>query len=253
MFEDVYRVSTKKVEVSADEVDALAKQLQIPLPLGYKEFITTFGNGDYCNNILVWTPNEVVEETKNARGAWGVSLEWLKLDYIGLTEEQLLESFLFAISENRDDIIFHPAFPNDLFVLARGDDVPYTMPQGFFDPLDWRGAQGEQQYQLTPSVRFFVPNIDRAVITFSLPIDNISLSDLIDLFISHWKDSPSEQFEFAEGIYYLFLQSIGAFIQIGVRDNLVEDLRIDYDVNFKEEVLDFVTAKFNPKNMWQHG
>lgn len=58
-----------------DEVDAVEAELNVLLPTGYKEYVTTFGRGQYCNYIRVDMPIEILtkhKEYQNFLSEYGV-------------------------------------------------------------------------------------------------------------------------------------------------------------------------------------
>ena len=87
-FDDVYLVSEKLDLPPTAELDALQGWLAAPLPRGYREYMTTLGNGTYCDEVYVLTPAEVREARDERRAYireyyeafWGESTDDLTLE-----------------------------------------------------------------------------------------------------------------------------------------------------------------------------
>jgi hypothetical protein len=58
-FESVYRVSARNSLPSVADVEAVGRELAMDLPVGYREFVTSFGRGTLCDFLVVNMPNEI--------------------------------------------------------------------------------------------------------------------------------------------------------------------------------------------------
>ncbi|MCA9069220.1 MAG: hypothetical protein KDA84_09870 [Planctomycetaceae bacterium] len=58
MFEDLYPVTTVLEPVPREEVDRLAKDYDIELPLGYREFLEQYGPGVVCDFLEIYSPEK---------------------------------------------------------------------------------------------------------------------------------------------------------------------------------------------------
>jgi len=105
-FDSVYRVSTRLSLPAAAEVDALAQELGMELPLGYREFVTTFGRGELCEVLHVYMPSEI----RTSSGSNDSERERAWLAY--KTSER--ETLARLADDYRDRDIDSPLTPDDL-------------------------------------------------------------------------------------------------------------------------------------------
>ncbi len=244
MFDEVYCVSDKKVTVLPDQIIDLVKSLEIPLPPGYLEYMTTLGKGSYCDKIIVYEPELISKEYQEARKTWDDNYFWEAGKEV-LTKEQVLNSILFAISEDGDDIIFQPDIPDKLFVLPRQDNTIYWIEGGFYNPLNWYGIGHIPQYTPQP-LKYFIPYVNREFFHFETSFATNEFSDIVNLFASHWKESVIHQYPLESNCVRFFLQTIGAKIQLLQTGNQKFRIYIDYDKDYREEVALFSNSLRKP-------
>jgi hypothetical protein len=60
-FESVYRVSDRISAPAEADVDRLARRLGVELPVGYREYVTTFGPGTLSDFLIVKMPAEITD------------------------------------------------------------------------------------------------------------------------------------------------------------------------------------------------
>lgn len=134
--------------------------------------MTTFGVGTYSGLINFFHPNDIPMQTKRSREIWAQHSDffWPQSDSV-LPMDLALQSVVLATTLDGDEIIFCPpaqgrpiavglshwrsVTANGLFVLPRHDEVIYTMPRGFDDPLVWDGAASNEPE--THDFRYFEP------------------------------------------------------------------------------------------------
>jgi hypothetical protein len=134
MFQSVYRVSTTGPTVPAQDVDALARELGLPLPAGYREYLMELGRGELCDFLRVRAPREVLRslnQDRESRHAWAELLREGLCESDALTDEDVAEAIVFATSAEGDDYFCCPRFGPELFELPRHDDVIASVPDGF--------------------------------------------------------------------------------------------------------------------------
>ena len=142
------------------EVDALEANLDASMPVGYKEYVTTLGFGDYCNYIRIDMPARILSGYEEYRRFLREYWFWEMGDI--LPKERALESIKIGDTIDGDVIIFHPSRSDELFVLPRHDDMLYRIGSNLYEAIDWlcvsrhnphSGSVGE-----THDRRYFVPD-----------------------------------------------------------------------------------------------
>jgi hypothetical protein len=122
--------------VAAEALDGIEHTIGCRLPTDYRAVMTTFGVGTYCGFINFSHPDQIPVQTKRSREIWAEHSEffWPQSDLV-LPIDRALESFVLATTLDGDEIVFCPPAQDRLFVLPRHDEIIYTMPLGFSDPL----------------------------------------------------------------------------------------------------------------------
>lgn len=162
------------LDVIAEEVlDGVEHTLGCRLPTDYRAVMTTFGVGTYSGLINFFHPNDIPMQTKRSREIWTQHSDffWPQSDSV-LPMDLALQSVVLSTTLDGDEIVFCPpaqgrpiaiglsywrsVTANGLFVLPRHDEVIYTMPCGFDDPLVWDGAPAGNEPE-TRHFRYFVP------------------------------------------------------------------------------------------------
>jgi len=144
---------------TSNEVDVVEAKLNTSFPLGYKEYVTTFGLGEYCNYIRVEMPSKILSEHEEHQQFLDKYWFWELGEEI-LSKEKAKESIEIASTVDGDVIIFHPTNSSELFVLPRHDDMLYRIGSNLYEAIDWlcvgrnsdTGGVGETHEQ-----RYFVP------------------------------------------------------------------------------------------------
>ena len=161
-FRDIYFASDKLDPVPSGEVAAfegwLRERFGLPLPPGYREYVTRLGVGTYCDLIQVHPPADVMGEFEPIGKLWGTHFFWEAGRGV-LSEDQVERSFAVATSVDGDEIVCCPGRPGELFVLPRHDDHIYRMPAGLLDPLAWDGFSSVARREPPPFL-YFEPDRD---------------------------------------------------------------------------------------------
>ena len=142
-----------------EEVDFLESELG-EFPVGYRDYVTTLGRGEYCSYIRVNMPREVLDGYAEYQKFideywfWEMSEETIPKDYA-------LSSVYFASTIDGDAIFFHPDAIDEIFVLPRNDDKGHIIGTNLYEAIDWlcvsrhdtkSGSIGEEHVE-----RYFVP------------------------------------------------------------------------------------------------
>lgn len=211
MFEDVYLVDDELSLASHEAVTSLEDRLGFALPAGYREFVTRFGNGAYCNQLYVLMPEEVEECTRNLERSLSEFFFWDKATHI-LSRSQVAKSIQLGHSLDGDEVIFNPDTEYGLYVLPSHDDTIYWMPQLFRDPLDWRAEWGNPLSGF--EFRYFEPEHGRehaSLLTTRTDLQESQIASAINTSLS-----PGEEVRQLVGDFFrvLFHRPVGSRVQI---------------------------------------
>jgi SMI1 / KNR4 family (SUKH-1) len=141
----VKRLKGKLVLASTAEVDALESKLKCRMPDGYREYITTLGEGflggTYVRVYPPWRitgPVDSVDEwRKRIRQYWF----WDKGKKV-LTKAQALESIIFGDTYDGDELVFLSADPDWIYVLPRNNENIFKIGPGLSKAIDWLCSSG---------------------------------------------------------------------------------------------------------------
>jgi len=143
-----------------EEVDSAETELGCNLPAGYRDYVTTFGLGEYCSYIRIDMPSALLSEYKNYQRFLDEYWFW-DLGKGILTKQRAIESIKFGGTDIGDTLIFHPTNPGEIFVLPRQDDMLYKIGTDLYEVIDWlctdhsypTGFVGEEH-----RLQYFVPH-----------------------------------------------------------------------------------------------
>lgn len=119
-----------------EDVDRLENVLDIRFPDGYREFVTTLGQGDYCNFIRVDLPKTIEQEWRSRQEFLNEYFFWEMGEEI-LSKEKVIESIQIAGTIDGDVMIFHPSNREMIYVLPRNDDMLYEIGSNLYEAIDW--------------------------------------------------------------------------------------------------------------------
>jgi hypothetical protein len=117
------------------EVDAAEAHLGIRFPVGYREYVTRFGEGVLGGSyIRIYPPRRILTGMNNvAEWRQWIDEYWFWDDGRDvLTKAQVLESVIIGDTLDGDELIVHPSKPERIYVLPRhsediliaGDGLP---------------------------------------------------------------------------------------------------------------------------------
>jgi hypothetical protein len=134
-FADLYPVSTRLEPVAKTDVDRLAAEHGLELPVGYAEFVQRFGPGTVCDYLVVRAP----EGGRAWRAAYADSLlcedlyegsreEWSAL---GVTFDQFRGGLSLLDTDQTPDYLSVPGHGPAVFEVIRGDvrALPGGLPE----------------------------------------------------------------------------------------------------------------------------
>jgi hypothetical protein len=217
IFDDVILISSRIQAVPVAEVEALEQHLGFALPDGYRDFITRFGEGDYCDLFRIYPPVRIREEYASYRDAWegwyyeyeGVNHWFFEGSEHILSEAQLQACIIIGDSFDGDEIVYYPPQPDKLFVLPRHDQRIYTLKADFSDLHIWIGEK--------PRLKLFTPWHNRAHLDFRSNIFSLDQATCLAKFRQRWGDHfimlDDESDAWSWNLIF-FLPAIGGRVQI---------------------------------------
>ncbi len=126
--------------ISAEEVKAFEEEFWVKFPKGYLEYITNFGEGVLAETIRIYPPRRIKEELPVWRQRIKDYWFWNEEPRL-LPKERALEAIVLGDTLNGDELIFHPSFPEKIFILPHedesvilaGDNLPDVIQEIFDD------------------------------------------------------------------------------------------------------------------------
>jgi hypothetical protein len=127
------------------QVDALEAKLWVAFPAGYREYVTTLGEGTLGGAFVrVYPPWRIEAELAEWRQRVAKYWFWDKGKKL-LPKERGVECVVVADTANGDELVFHPARPG-LFLLPRDEEKVYALGPDLLAAVEWMCSSGK----LTP-------------------------------------------------------------------------------------------------------
>jgi hypothetical protein len=118
-------------------VSDVEARLNITFPLGYREFITTLGQGFFCESyIRVYPPRRILKEYRDFQKRWAEYWFWDDGRDV-LSKAKALQAIIIADTMEGDELIFCPDEPERLYVLPRNKDTIFQVGTTLFEALEW--------------------------------------------------------------------------------------------------------------------
>lgn len=216
-FDDVHLVTPKRSTAAPGQVGDAERLLGTRFPAGYADFVTRFGEGTYSGFVRVYPPGRIAAEHRDEfQQRWGEYFLWEEGHDV-LPRERVLESIIVADTLQGDELIFHPADPDRLFVLPHGDGRIFEAGTGLPAALSWLCDSGE----LTDPIGFtwFESWTGRVRLMFSGPGDFDTVREaLLGLGMHDHARLAAEEDPFFE----LFVPEIEGSVQVLVYLDQVE-------------------------------
>jgi hypothetical protein len=173
-FADTYLVTDKLATYSEAEVDAAEAQLGVHFPVGYKDFVTKLGKGEYCGFVWMYGPAEIVADRASRRAELTEYAHLWEDGFDVLGEDRLRECIVIGASIDADLIVFHPDAPDALYELPRHDSTIYHIGTSAEEAMAWYRRE-----RLKIGLNYFDSRIDRQ--GEALPVYlNLSLNEFRD-------------------------------------------------------------------------
>jgi SMI1 / KNR4 family (SUKH-1) len=244
-FEHVYRVTDQLAISSPAEVDELEKQLGLALPVGYREFVTSLGEGHYCDILRVWPPQRIRQELASFRTTYSEHFFWDEESSL-LNREEMRQVVPFADTSNADYFVIAPGHPNRIFALPRGGTDISTVDdrQMSLEDLWWQTINSLEE---PPEFRYFESWVDRKNISMLGNRDERSADEVIDAFRRQWDAKPFHSFKHDDlHVAHVFIKAIGGHIYLDWHSGSVGRLEITYDADKTQEAASFADKTLVP-------
>ncbi len=122
---------------SQADVDAAEIVLAIQFPVGYREYVTRFGDGVLGGcYIRIYPPERILAEEAQYRERIGRYWFWGE-DQTVLTQQQALKSIMIGDTVDGDQLVILPSNPERIFVLPRNRERIYMAGDGLLDAISW--------------------------------------------------------------------------------------------------------------------
>ena len=136
LFRDVNVVGGELRLATDQQVSEAEAYLGSVFPLGYREYVTDLGEGEYADLIKVFMPSDVLSNLGDYRTI--VDEAWTWDDGLEvLTKERAKSSIQVASSDYGDMLIFSPGDPSQLFVLPRESEEIFAVGSDLAEALEW--------------------------------------------------------------------------------------------------------------------
>jgi hypothetical protein len=137
------KFSSASLALASDQdIEEAVSKLKVTFPQGYREYVTTLGEGTLGHFIRVYPPWRVLAELDSWRDRIRQYWFWDAGSDV-LTDEQAEESIIIADTLNGAELIFHPSQSNRLLVLPRDDEVICEAGANLIDAIDWLCGSGK--------------------------------------------------------------------------------------------------------------
>ena len=121
------------------ELDELEARLSAPLPAGYREYMLALGEGILGGTyIRVYPPWRIQNELQSWRDR--IRDYWF---WEGLPRDRAVESVVIGDTVDGDELIFHPADPDEIWILPRHSNDASRIGRGLWQALEWLCSSGE--------------------------------------------------------------------------------------------------------------
>ncbi len=248
MFEFVYHVPTSREPVPVARIDAILHRIDVPLPVGYREYLLELGEGELCDLLHVRHPAEVVASMNNGEDYQENWAEWLREGHYEsdvLTDEDVAEAVIFADSAEGDSFFCCRRFGGQLFEIPRHGQVIEAVPDGFV------GAARLSAERMVHDFPFFDrPDAEgRGGGRFDVRA-GLGVAGFADLMAARWGAEGVRRSRVAEGETHpnLFVRPVGARFTLYLDTNYTRlpadcfTVVASYDAASESDVADFVAS-----------
>ena len=131
------------VRATDAEVTKAEEQLWLKFPDGYREYVTTLGEGVLGGSFVrIYPPWRILRELDEWRARIKQYWFWDKGRKL-LPKERTVESVIIGDTVNGDELVFHPGRPNRLFVLPRDSGAIFEAGSDLLSAIEWICGSGK--------------------------------------------------------------------------------------------------------------
>jgi hypothetical protein len=128
---------------SDEQVNQLETKLGIVFPQGYREYVTTLGEGVLGGTFVrVYPPWRITRELREWRKRIKQYWFWDQGKAV-LTKKRATESIIIADTLNGDELIFHPEEVDRLLVLPRHYQDIFEAGSDLLEAVEWMCSSGK--------------------------------------------------------------------------------------------------------------
>jgi hypothetical protein len=140
---DIRILKEPLVLASPAEVDALESKLWVTFPAGYREYVTRLGEGVLGGTFVrVYPPWRIDRELGDWRRRIDKNWFWESSREL-LPKERALECIIVGDTVDGDELVFHPARNNQLFVLPRESKKAHLAGSDLLAAVEWICSSGK--------------------------------------------------------------------------------------------------------------
>ncbi|QVL32062.1 SMI1/KNR4 family protein [Telmatocola sphagniphila] len=140
---DIETKGLSLVLATPKQVESLENELWITFPKGYLQYITKIGEGILGGHyIRIYPPWRIKSELTDWRNRIKKYWFWEKGKKI-LPQTRALECVILGDTLDGDEIVFHPAKPQTIFILPRNFEKIFAVEGGLFEAIDWLCTAGK--------------------------------------------------------------------------------------------------------------
>lgn len=141
---EMHVVTERLALAKASEVRRLESKLGTPLPDGHRDFLTHYGDGTFCDFILVKSPARILKDHDIAkeRGWFNTANEtWENFDKL-FPNGDPRRIISIATSLDGDNVVFFAGSTEPLWIFPRHDSVIYKTGRTIWEALGWIAKSG---------------------------------------------------------------------------------------------------------------
>lgn len=245
-FAEVYPVADTTQPVKGTEVDALTRTVYRRLPVGYREYMATFGNGTLCGLVRVRTPAHIrkrIESDQGSREAFAdsVGCDWYKPG--PLRPEDVLQAVIFATSLEGDIYFCCPRFGADLFEIPRQWNQVTRFKDGLYGLVKFTAKRTKYD---SP---FFEPADEKRRRRCGFEVrDDLPPDRLIDEIQTRWGSTEIRRFRPGQDYEHIFIRAIGGLMVLSTERKHIQNpagscfVNLQYENTSAAAVRSFVKA-----------
>lgn len=137
--DNIYLVSDIKELPEASQIKEVEAAIKGMLPSGYKDFIESFGAGEFNSYLYLLSPEKIIEVTAE----WKETLEsdfWTEDSCLPMDLRRAV--YIIAYTMDSDLFVFHP-HKKDIYCLPRQNDMIHMTGETLSNAVSWTFESGK--------------------------------------------------------------------------------------------------------------